>query len=73
MNDIENYFTVEDNLRQTIYQARMEEREIALSEGREDATIEIIEAMLLKGADIGFISEVTKKDPELIRNVRDST
>ena len=65
MNDIENYFTVEDNLRQTIYQAH--------EEGREDATVEMIEAMLLKGADIEFISDVTKKDPEFIENVRDST
>jgi len=71
MNDIENYFTVEDNLRQTIYQARMEEREEE-REKHEKTIIEMIKTMLTRGADIGFISDVTKKDPEFIIGIKNS-
>jgi len=83
----DNYFTAEDDIQRVVYQARMEEREIALTQGKkegreegreeerekhEKTIIETIKAMLLKGADIGFISDVTKKDPEFIAGIRDS-
>jgi len=64
MNDIESYFTVEDNLRETIYQAH--------EEGCEDATVEMIEAMLRDGIPMETIVKIAGKDPEFIKHIQDS-